>query len=318
MPNKTKKQHFVPQFLLRNFPDSEEKLWAYDKSKDHSFNTGTNNVACDGYFYDDPEIARVTGQEQFLEKAFAKAEGRWSDLLNSVLTRIRNRSDLRLTVAERLEISLMMSLQMARTPLARETDEQIMSALVRTLKRNGATDESLSRCKPPILATPEQWNTKGFHIGALLHHDSVLNRQKIFSEHIWSFLRSAGHGSFYISDHPMSLRPHMKGGWMSHSGIASPGIEIAFPLAHDVLLVMFERTYFSKIMHVDGTVNDMWSPENVLFYNSMQVQSSLRFVYSRTADFRHAKLVCDNEPRYRDPNRKLVQVSGDEDFDPAP
>lgn len=100
---------------------------------------------------------------------------------------------------------------------------------------------------------------------------------------------------------------------MSHAGIASPGIEIAFPLAHDILLVMFERRFFGPLAIVDGRADDMTCPENILYYNSMQVQSSLRWVYSASDDFSHAKLVCEAEPIFKDPNRKLVQISGDED-----
>ena len=101
---------------------------------------------------------------------------------------------------------------------------------------------------------------------------------------------------------------------MSHSGIASKGIEISFPLAEDVTLLMYDREYFAKMKFMDGKANDALAPETLLFYNSMQVQGSHRFLYSRHDDFSHAELVLKEEPRFKDPNRKMVVVTGDEEY----
>jgi hypothetical protein len=311
--HKTKKQHFVPQFLLRNFVADSGKIWAYDKSADRSFISNTEGVACDGYFYDDPQIAHVTGEEQFVEKALSKAEGMWAKALSQVLERIRVRQPVDLSHQERMDLSQMMALQMVRTPLVRQDHDQMMHALIRVMNKHGATDDQLAKSTPPIPTAPEDWDTKGFHISSMLQHKSIRTYQAIFASHIWWFLRAAGHGAFYTSDHPLARRPHIKGGWISHAGIASPGIEIAFPLAQDVLLVMFERSYFLPLATVDGRADDITCPENVLYYNSMQVQSSLRWLYSANNDFTHAKLVCEAEPIFKNPNRKLVKISGDEE-----
>lgn len=155
MPQKTKKQHFVPQFLLRNFVGDSGKVWAYDKSLDRSFLSSTEGVACDGYFYDDPSIAAVTGEEQFVEKALSKAEGKWSQALSPVLERARSKGHLGLSYQERMDLSQMMALQMVRTPLVRQDHDQMMHALVRVMKKHGATDEQLAKCNPPIPTSPQ-------------------------------------------------------------------------------------------------------------------------------------------------------------------
>ncbi len=314
MSDKVKKQHFVPQFLLRNFADDNEKLWIYDKSTGRSFPNGVANIGCDGYFYDDPEVAAVTGEAQFVEKALSRAEGRWSSTLSAVLERVRSQADVGLSHDERLCISQMLSLQMVRTPLVRELNDQMRRAMERALRRSFSIDSEDDQAEIPIPKGLSDIEAKNFHIVSMLNHESIAKYQSIFIGHIWTFLRAGRHGHFYTSDHPLSRRPHITGGWMSHSGIGSKGIEMSFPLAEDVTLLMYDREHFSTMEFIDGKANDALAPEMLLYYNSMQVQESHRFLYSRTSDFGHAEIVLKDEPRFRDPNRKMVIVSGDEDY----
>ena len=312
--DKTKRQHFVPQFLLRNFTNESGKLWVYDKSEDRAFPSGTQNIACDGYFYDDETVAQVTGEDQFVEKALAAAEGKWSANLSTVLERVRATKNMQFAVLsdeERSSMSEMMAVQMIRTPLVRETNSQMKDAMVRVLKRFSGEDEI------PDDKLPEEFrdfDAKQFHVVSMLGHESVTTYQKIFFGHIWVFLRAAGLGSFYSSDHPVARRPHVTGGWMSHSGIGSRGIEIAFPIAHDVCLQMYDREHFSQMQIMEETVNDAPKDQMLLYYNAMQVESSHRFLYSKDNDFSHAELVCKDVPEFRNPDRKKVVVSGDEDY----
>jgi Protein of unknown function (DUF4238) len=55
MGNRVKNQHFVPQFYLRRFADSNEHLFVYDKRTDKSFPNNVKNIAHESYFYDIPK-----------------------------------------------------------------------------------------------------------------------------------------------------------------------------------------------------------------------------------------------------------------------
>ncbi len=311
MGQMTRKQHFVPQFLLRHFADSAEKVWVYDKEHARTFPASTENVACDGYFYDDPDLAKATGQAQYLENCLAAAERRWSAVVKLLVNRVRAGIAPGVTAYIRSTVSEMIALQMMRTPSERLDEEQIMLGIIAQLKQRGATDKELANCSPPIPADPKNWNSKGFHINSILQHNTIRHYQKIFANHIWCFLRSSGHGHFFTSDHPIGVRPHVHDTLITHIGIASPGIEIAFPLAHDVLLVMFERNHHREMANVDGMTAEAACADNILYYNSMQVESSLRFLYSRTDNFSHAEIVCTDEPKLRDPRRKLGSINGE-------
>ena len=51
---KPKKQHYVPQFLLRNFAigqKSKAKLWVLDKRKGNVYQSSVHDVAHENLFY---------------------------------------------------------------------------------------------------------------------------------------------------------------------------------------------------------------------------------------------------------------------------
>ena len=46
------RQHYVPQFLLRNFTDGEGRLWVFDKQTGKPFSKSPAKVAAECGFYD--------------------------------------------------------------------------------------------------------------------------------------------------------------------------------------------------------------------------------------------------------------------------
>src|SRR5574344_1167297 len=48
----TKKQHYVPQFLLKNFTPNGESIFCYDKIENRISMRKIDNVACENYFYE--------------------------------------------------------------------------------------------------------------------------------------------------------------------------------------------------------------------------------------------------------------------------
>lgn len=48
----TKKQHYVPRFLLKNFSDDQEAAWCLKKSNLKVFKTNIRNICCKSYLYE--------------------------------------------------------------------------------------------------------------------------------------------------------------------------------------------------------------------------------------------------------------------------
>lgn len=77
-----KVQHYVPQFLLRNFGNGKkDQLWVYDKTSDRAFPTNTKNIASESRFYD----FEVGGEPSTLEPFLSKLEGKAKAVIDSIL-----------------------------------------------------------------------------------------------------------------------------------------------------------------------------------------------------------------------------------------
>ena len=80
-----KVQHYVPQFLLRNFGNGKKnQLYVFDKQKARSFASNTRNIACESRFYD----FQVDGEEFSIEPALSKIEGQQNHCCSGLLMKI--------------------------------------------------------------------------------------------------------------------------------------------------------------------------------------------------------------------------------------
>ncbi len=70
-----KVQHYVPQFLLKNFGNGKKnQLWVFDKFSGRSFITNAKNVASESHFYDFEMAGEVVSLEPILTKVEATAK----------------------------------------------------------------------------------------------------------------------------------------------------------------------------------------------------------------------------------------------------
>ena len=78
----TKKQHYVPQFLLKNFCfDNKQHLFIYDKTQNKSFSSNTQNVAQENCFYNlDTANGKIC-----LEETYAKLEANVAPLITKII-----------------------------------------------------------------------------------------------------------------------------------------------------------------------------------------------------------------------------------------
>lgn len=93
--NLTKKQHYVPQFYLRNFTSDDNKLWVFDRVKKEYYFQTTKEVCCEKYLYEtpwkdeDPRLGKFILGNQ-IENYFADKEGEYSPLLKKIVDICRN------------------------------------------------------------------------------------------------------------------------------------------------------------------------------------------------------------------------------------
>jgi hypothetical protein len=75
-------QHYVPQFLLRNFGNGKkDQVWVYDKTSDRVFPTNTRNVAGESHFYD----FEFQGEQLSIESWLSGLEGQAKSVVRKIL-----------------------------------------------------------------------------------------------------------------------------------------------------------------------------------------------------------------------------------------
>src|SRR5260370_39160148 len=108
-------QHYVPQFLLKNFAtgsNRNKQIWVFDKQSDRSFRTSVRNVASQGGFYD----FRVGAEARSLDPALQRLE-------NAVVEDIRRVVQHRIIPTDpeaRVRIAFFVAVQMVRTDAYRQ------------------------------------------------------------------------------------------------------------------------------------------------------------------------------------------------------
>ena len=268
MKNHVKNQHYVPQFLLKNFSSREESfIWAYDTNEKYSKQNrikerAIKKVASEKFFYDIHNNETENSYEYVLEKI----ENDTAPIIAEII-KTKNIKDL--SEEERGTLSLFIVTQILRTK--------------GNLLQSESETESISK------HLEEKWNIKMPDIDSKKVWFSTLHKHKIFKEiimnKIWVLYES--NNSFLISDNPVTLQNVINTNKHRGTlGIDSPGIEIYLPLSPSLTICMFCEKFFQQngyyIKHIPNLISE---PEKVDNLNFLQIASSERFIFSHKNDF---------------------------------
>jgi len=273
MANAPKNQHYVPRFLLRNFSDAGgNSIWAFDKDA-HKRGWKTvdkksiKSVASEDFFYDSSEQEKSS-----LENELGKIESK----VAPVISKLINGKDLCvLNSTEKETIALFISSQRMRTKVNQNKAIDFSGVFNRTVQ--GFLSEVMD-------VSQIEFEQNGREIWLDLIADSESFVPIVLRKKWLLFISSE---NLLISDNPVVLYNRVRHSLVRGTlGLNSDGIEIYLPLSNFMLLGLFcERVHG----HVEEGTYAM-EPGNAEFANSLQVDQSLRFVFSSNSDF---KLVFD-------------------------
>jgi len=306
---KIKKQHYVPQFYLRNFSSDGVTIQVYDKFTGKVFRANIKDVGSEKYFYDIPNLEDELGVEQFIEKYFHSTEQSTSKTIANILDGLNNNSFIKLHPKNRAALAEFLALQFLRTKRFRnilsEFNEKLNEELFRTY---------LETINPELQTVDFELKTKEevkpqLHALTFLDPDLIESLAKTLYRHIWIILKNVTTKKLYTSDNPVVKKGHVKHPVLNMSGIASRGIEIAFPISPTYILLLIDSDAFGALKSKDGKVSEMKDDENVTYYNSLQVRDSYRHIFSYDLDFDLAASMCDENPNLRKPDKDLVLVN---------
>jgi hypothetical protein len=329
--SKVKKQHYVPQYYLRQFADDNGLTHVYDKFQQSQFRANIRDVASDTYFYDlsqdyieeleerirakqseegaDEEkvnrVLQLIKNTQIIEQHLSRLEARSATILDKVIEDLEKGCKFRRKY--RWEIAMMAALQYWRTYENRETmkemAQKIELGVMRIVnKMNEAKGTNFTAEDIGVVFNPNR--TEDLHKLFVYDMNRIVGTATVFNHHIWLMGVNETNEPLCTSDNPVATRPHITNEWYSNSGIASRGIEITFPLNPKYIVIMCERDHFRREEHRDNKVTFL-NEENITYYNCLQVYSSYRQLYSPRDNFQLVETMCQDNLMLKFPQARV-------------
>lgn len=314
-----KVQHYVPQFLLKNFGNGKkDQLQVFDKHTGRAFPTNAKNVASESRFYD----FVIDGVEKTLEPMLSELEGKTKPVLQKILD---ENSVAPLSTSERGLLSSFFAVQYTRTRWFREQWRSLPELLGQKLRKMADSEEELAAVNDYI-AVPDENQVKQETARFMLNAPKDLGPH--FLNKTWVLLTTTKKHPFIIGDHPLSMQNMNDMKPYGKIGLGVKGIEIYFPLTPVRALGLWCPSIQESIARAAATLRWMkvnaphvveqkiknpvgiealdaslnggatllYNPENVENFNSLQVLHAERYLFSCTDEFSLAKeMLADNQ-----------------------
>lgn len=307
----TKKQHFVPQSYLKRFSKNGKQIQVFDKVLKNSFSAGIRDVAQESHFYTIPDEI-ISSDAKFskidrliFEKAFIAYESELNLLIKVLITLPPGISIPRRV---RESFSILVAIQLLRTKkhrnLIKEATEKFYEAIFQELVKVNFGEEATKYT--PKAAIKEKYEGM-IHSQYIFDFDNLAEMAEIFYNHIWMVGINNSESPFYTSDNPVVMHTPFKNK-IRGVGIKSKGIEIAYPLSSQYILILADRDSYKDYEAFDGKSSNM-REENVEYYNSLQVIHSNRQIYCEEQDFYLVKDMIKESPDISNPKSNRVSVN---------
>jgi hypothetical protein len=314
-PNHPRNQHYVPQFLLRNFCDDRGRVFVFDKATERTFSASTRGIAAEAWFYD---FIDADGNRQSLEYFLGRLEAKVSGILAGVLER---ESLAHLSTADRVHISLFAAVQQLRVKAVRQRMQSLNGGILRVL-----ADREID----PGDVVREMSDDDVKRVGIARIQDANKTAE-FFLAKAWILRRAPNDRPFWISDNPITFHNVVE---PSRRGLGSPGVEILLPISRRFSICFlsdhmrqlirqgvadlqrYERDFgrahpgAAEILRqaevIEKGTPDLLPTESVDHQNSLQVQYASRFVISATDAFEIAKEMIRRNPKLKEPPSFVV------------
>lgn len=276
------RQHFVPQFYLRNFGD---ELYCFDKKNDEKFKTTPNNVALKPDFYGG-EYEGIPS----LETIFSQLENRHAVAIKNL---IEKRDYYELSRDQKLAVCEFLAFQYLRTEESRKNITHLMESLYNLVGSK---------------IIPENLKIKLSEKGSVGMHLDIMREYRrlailFFNMKISVFLNKTTI-PFWTSDNPVSKQNEYDTNPYGNLGITNKGIEIHLPLTPTLCLYALDPTIF----YVESNFKEISTKQHVIRENFLQLRYSTRFVYSNTERFHLITSMLKSNPHLKDESRSDLEV----------
>ncbi len=301
VPQRTKAQHYVPQFYLRGFTNGHGTMFRFDKVMCKSRRTSTKAAAQEENFYEIRPAPGVSIPDNMVENVLGGVENAWAPFVADLVAS----ADAGSFSAEQIvNFAPFLVTQWIRTKTYRDTAYELIQ------KSGQAIIDKLVDVNFPgewANVTLKRDCMAGIHAEKMFDASAVARMAEDIQDHFWTVGINRTSHLLYTSDHPVVRRANREMVGRRLVGLKDLGVEFAFPLDSHHLLLILERTHFAEWSKHDQKSFRL-TDEQVLDYNGLQVRRSSQRVYCSNDDFELARAICAAEPAVRDPDRQRVLV----------
>lgn len=312
MPDKPKQrtsnQHTVPRCYLKRFASGDLRFFSFNKLYKKSRELGTRAATVEEDFYSlHPSTLTSPGDDtEWVETTFSKLEGRYEVVLSDA---VREAGAGQISVETGSYLAQFMTLQWLRTVGMRMSmvaaDEQMKQEWINRWYAEHA------KGVPPGKFKRGTGYEAGLQANAMFDKKVVFGLAQKFWDLYWIVGRNRTSQPFYTSDDPV-VRDRIP---PVNDGLEIPpwvGIEYAFPLSSEFILVMLDRYMFSQTANTGGANVERMTFEmgeaEVERYNALQVAKSTQYVFCQENKFELAARLCTEASRICNPDRSRELV----------
>lgn len=280
------KQHYVPQFYLRNFSLDETSINCFDKVNVKSYSQKIRNVAQEKYFYEFEAL--------YLEDDFASLETEVSKYINNL---VRNKKYKVLNnLKQRSKLALFMAAQLIRTLERRQLVELQVKALKNHFIESGVMNDTLSSFFDKFL---QDDSIKESHLKLIQEMLPHLVERFFFKK--WVLLIDKTDVGFFTSDNPIVM-------YNGHNleGLDNENNYIFLPLSPQVCICLLDpsnyKNFKAKIQYsgeeitrniLKANIYKITHEKEIDCINALQARYSTRHIFSQSNDFdKIKKLIC--------------------------
>ena len=270
-----KKQHYIPQFYLKNFSEDQKQLWIY-VLKSEQCQLSPIKSTCQGtYFY---------GKDPEYEAAFAESEQKHSKVIKKI---IENESIESLKEKDLFDLYWFLLLQSARTKESKNVADNFVEFFAETyfkpyLKSQNEikeyTPEEIDSIK---IKMPEFYK---YNIAISMYSTIGLLDLKTI------LLKNKPENPFISSDAPVVKNNYLKLKGYNLIGILSPGLQILCPLNSKLALLLYHQNAY-EIKEEINSVIEIDNESDIDQLNKLQILNALDILFF--SDKKNRKYVHD-------------------------
>lgn len=330
-----KVQHYVPQFLLKNFGKGKNSsVFVYDKQLQKSYKTNTRNIAGESKFYDFDLNLGSVHLKGSIEEKLSEIESN----ANKALKKIINTDSIsKIDDLDKKNISIFLAVQVARTKNLKVNYDTSVESLKKVIQRMNCSSESLRELE---LSNEE----KKFYFDKFIVEESQ-RLASLFYNRIWILAKNDTKIPFCIGDDPVvyynEFENKFDSSFLNPHGLGIVGTMVYLPITPTHLLYLFCPEKAKEIIKTielikhlilycpqlyddieirkklkankriyDCLLNNMtvlFNENQVQHINSLEAISAERFIISSNNDFNFIKEVLDkSEHKYHGKRMELL------------